>query len=115
MAELHNERVEIFFQGMEEQPTLRMNATFTDLSVVRLSYHGHSHYNCVVDPKHPPPLGNGVGSEKSIRNARISQKTQEKDALIPLPGSEHRHFRSLSRLASKRSLDLFPLISSLKL
>eukprot|EP00455_Lapot_gusevi_P013248 TRINITY_DN16423_c0_g1_i1.p1 TRINITY_DN16423_c0_g1~~TRINITY_DN16423_c0_g1_i1.p1 ORF type:complete len:119 (-),score=48.42 TRINITY_DN16423_c0_g1_i1:82-414(-) len=41
------------------------------IPVVLLSYHGKNHYNSVVDPAHPPPLGDG--KEDAIRMRDITR------------------------------------------
>jgi hypothetical protein len=59
---------------MDEQPTLKMNESFDSLSVVKLSYHGKSHYNCILDKG--IPLGDGSKDTLQIRNERLRASKQ---------------------------------------
>jgi len=40
---------------------------------MRLSYHGSNHYNSVVNPKEPLPLGDGSDKKVSLRDLRLQQ------------------------------------------
>lgn len=39
---------------------------------LRLAYHGHSHYNALVDPSSPPPLGRG--GDGVLRRSRLRKR-----------------------------------------
>ena len=48
------------------------------IPIIRLSFHGGNHYNSVVDPKYPPPLGDGADAMISMRQIRQQQEAKEK-------------------------------------
>eukprot|EP00475_Leptophrys_vorax_P020802 TRINITY_DN28547_c0_g1_i1.p1 TRINITY_DN28547_c0_g1~~TRINITY_DN28547_c0_g1_i1.p1 ORF type:complete len:668 (-),score=178.38 TRINITY_DN28547_c0_g1_i1:60-2063(-) len=71
LAEMFNKQVEVYVQGMNVQPTIKMNDQFPSLPVLRFSYHGKSHYNAVIDPAQNEPLGDGKNSKINLRRERI--------------------------------------------
>lgn len=81
MMELFNKRVEIYYQGFEQQPTIQMGEDYNEFSVMRLSYHGNSHYNAVIDPFNPPPLGDGSTDIEQIREKRLALEVKEKERI----------------------------------
>ncbi|TPP62491.1 OTU domain-containing protein 5-A [Fasciola gigantica] len=58
MAELYNRPVEIYHDSVE--PINVFHADYSKEFPIRLSYHGHVHYNSVVDP-FKPAFGYGLG------------------------------------------------------
>jgi hypothetical protein len=48
------------------------------IPTIRLSFHGGNHYNSVVDPKHPPPLGDGADAMINMRHIRQMQEAKER-------------------------------------
>ena len=54
-----------------------MGIVAKELPTMKLSYHGASHYNSLVDPKKPPPLGDGAKSEFKMKNFRIQHELAE--------------------------------------
>lgn len=53
-----------------------MNDEFSELGILRMSYHGNSHYNAVIDPKAHAPLGDSVMGQRSIRETRKLQQEE---------------------------------------
>jgi hypothetical protein len=100
MRELYNKNVEIYDRKSIEHPKLlafeldtsdskdppeKNLSNSKDLNklvkTVRLSFHGNNHYNSVINPSDPPPLGDGKESIINIRAIRIQyQKLQQEKA-----------------------------------
>ena len=70
LSELYNKRIEVYQEGEIQQPTFTMNEDFAQVDVLRLSYHGRSHYNVVYDPNNRRPVGDGRFNEVKIRDYR---------------------------------------------
>lgn len=74
ITELYNKRVDIFVQGAINNPAIRMHHDMEELPVLRLSFHGKSHYNAVVY-QNEVPLGDGTMDTLRLRDQRL--KTQQ--------------------------------------
>lgn len=84
LRECFNKNVEIYdfdsitgCQPMGMDVSGAQNPSEYRVPIVRLSFHGKNHYNSVVDPRHPPPLGDGSESPINMRQLRQAQEAKE--------------------------------------
>ena len=90
LRELFNTEVEIYNYDCvtkDDGRPIRMStgATLSHLTnddrhsipIVRLSYHGSNHYNSIVDPTHPPPIGDGRQAKINLRQLRQEHEAKE--------------------------------------
>jgi len=72
LAEYFNKRVEVLARSTVILP----RPLSYNIPIVRISYHGSNHYNSVVDPAQPPPLGDGKKSLINLREKRIAEESK---------------------------------------
>lgn len=83
LREMFNKQVEVFrHDAPPDAKPITIGATYPTpqgftVPVIRLSFHGKNHYNSVVDPAHPPPLGDGHDSPVDMRQLRLRQEAAE--------------------------------------
>eukprot|EP00457_Paulinella_chromatophora_P000598 gb/GEZN01000598.1/.p1 GENE.gb/GEZN01000598.1/~~gb/GEZN01000598.1/.p1 ORF type:complete len:1111 (+),score=233.75 gb/GEZN01000598.1/:289-3333(+) len=77
LQEMYNKNLHIYEtgKGLTKRPIAAEEGT---IPVMRLSYHGGNHYNSVVDPKNPPPLGDGKDCIVSLRDIRKQKEKETK-------------------------------------
>ncbi|KAL3312309.1 OTU domain-containing protein 5 [Cichlidogyrus casuarinus] len=84
IAELYSRPVEIYRDNIE--PVNVFHAEYRNSFPIRLSYHGHVHYNSIIDP-YNPTFGQGLGMpnyQPGLPEPQLVQKAivESEDALI---------------------------------
>jgi len=87
MREMFNKNVEVYDKDNVDKPKPLGLAIYDSLPIMRLSFHGNNHYNSVVDPKQPPPIG-----EAENQNEQPGQINDNNYTPVPVstpsPGSD---------------------------
>lgn len=120
LREMYNKNVEVYDKDSVRAPKpLGLTSEEYSVPVIRLSYHGSNHYNSVVDPRAPPPLGDGRDSAVRLRDRRLAEMQKEAEAAAarapppaaaspspaPADGAEQQRYRERS-LSKQRQRDL---------
>eukprot|EP00808_Paulinella_micropora_P010775 g2110.t1 len=79
LREMYNVNLKIYESGHGKSLSERsIGIDQGSLPLMLLSYHGGNHYNSVIDPHHPPPLGDGNDCSVNLRQLRKEAEAQEK-------------------------------------
>ena len=78
MSEIYDRSIEIMAYSSESMRTFHeQQATDSDVTSIKLSYHGQQHYNSVVDMRWTPAEALEKGEPGAIENEAIEYVSQE--------------------------------------
>jgi hypothetical protein len=85
MQEIFNKNVLLFAKDSTKQGKPIGGAALSaeqaaQIKTVRLSFHGNNHYNSVIDPADPPPLGEGQEAPIQMKLVREQSEEQENNS-----------------------------------
>jgi len=100
LREMYNKNVEIYDKDSVKAPKPLGLTGDHKIPIMRLSYHGANHYNSLIDPKSPPPLGDGADCPVNMRSIRLDEEKKS----TPVPRRMSRQHSRVGSIAAQSTL-----------
>jgi hypothetical protein len=80
LREVFNCNIEVYDSGsmLAPKPLGLFLSEHASIPTMRLSFHGGNHYNSLVDPRRPPPIGTGLDAPVNYRTKRLEEQKQDR-------------------------------------